>query len=407
MKKSLLFIFILNFYIGVAQCVDPIITNFECSPPSQTITGALTTIANPVSGGINTSANVGEYTDDGTQGFDALVIDYGTAIDLSTNSVLKLKLYAPTSVQILAKLEGGTAVEIFSDFSAVNTWQEFQFDFSASAAAGNTTVVLFVNPGVTTGTPTDIYYLDDLRFDAPASPACEEPVITDFECSAASQPITGALVTVANPVSGGINTSANVGQYTDDGTQGFDALIIDYGAAIDLSSNSIFKLKFYSPSSVQILAKLEGSGNPANDLEIYTDFSAVDTWEEFVFDFSAAQGNGNTKLVLFFNPTVTTGTPTDIYYIDDLLFDSTLSLEEITLDEKIVLYPNPTTNQINISSAQTIDNYQIFNVLGKTVLTDNSENISNTVDVSALKSGIYFITINTEISRATIKFIKQ
>ncbi|MFD0860589.1 T9SS type A sorting domain-containing protein [Sungkyunkwania multivorans] len=405
MKNILLFIFNLVAYVGIAQCTDPVITDFECSSPSHPITGALVNIANPFPSGINNSANVGEYTDNGTDGFDALVIDYGTPIDLSTNSVLKLKFYSPSSVQILAKLEGGTPIEIFSNFSAVNTWQEFSFDFSSSLGDGNTRVVLFFNPGVTTSTPTDIYYIDDLLFDAPILPPCTEPVITDFECSAPSQPITGALVTVANPAVGGINFSANVGQYTDDGTQGFDAMIIDYGTAIDLSTESILKLKFYSPSSVQILAKLEG-GTPQ---EIYSDFSLVNTWQEFTFDFSASAGNGNTRVVLFFNPTVTTGTPTDIYYIDDLFFDSTLSLTDIDQRvENLLIYPNPALDTVNIKPGVEIRSFQIMDLSGKVVLkSDRTSNDIESINTESLLKGVYFLILRTPSITHTVKLVKQ
>ncbi|WP_194766033.1 T9SS type A sorting domain-containing protein [Tamlana sp. I1] len=404
MKNSLLFIFSLSAYLSFAQCADPVITDFECSGPSHPVTGALITVANPVSGGINTSANVGEYTDDGTAGFDALIIDYGTPIDLSTNGLFKIKFYSSSSVQIMAKLEGGTATpDLYSDFSAVDTWQEIVFDFSAYAADGNTKVVLFFNPTVTTGTPTDIYYIDDLLFDAPPT-MCTDPIITDFECDLPSHPITGALVSVANSVSGGINTSANIGEYTDNGTAGFDALTVDYGAAIDLSVNTQLKLKFYSPTSVQILAKLEGG----TQQEIYSDFSLVNTWQEFVFDFSASAGNGNTKVVLFFNVAVESGTPTDIYYIDDLRFESaTLSTPEVPSNEKLSLYPNPANDVINIASSGKIESYQIFNTLGTEVASNHSNAISKAISINHLNSGIYFIRLHTATSNAVIKFIKQ
>ena len=169
MKKILLIGLSLLAYSGYGQCTDPQITDFECSDPSHPIVGAVVNVANPFPGGINTSENVGEYTDDGTAPFDNFFIEYDTPIDLTTNSVLKLKLYTTSSVQILAKLEGGSPQpEIFSDFSVVNEWQEFSFDFSAAAGDGNTKVVLFLNPNVATGSTTDIYYVDDLTFAEPA-----------------------------------------------------------------------------------------------------------------------------------------------------------------------------------------------------------------------------------------------
>ena len=94
-------------------------------------------------------------------------------MDLSTHSILKLKLYSPASIQILVKIEGGASHEkysILSGDSNINTWTELEFDFSSYAnnnvAGGdmNTRIVFFVNAGVTTGTTTDVYYIDDIQW---------------------------------------------------------------------------------------------------------------------------------------------------------------------------------------------------------------------------------------------------
>jgi hypothetical protein len=402
MKKTLLLILTIITYVGYAQCTDPVITDFECSAPSHPLTGALVNIANPIPGGINNSPNVGEFTDDGTNGFDNVFVNYGAPIDLASNPIFKLKLYSPTSIQILAKLEGGAQQEIYSNFSQVNTWQEFTFDFSNSIGDGNTTLVIFLNPTVTNGTTTDIYYIDDLKFDAPAMP-CNEPVITNFECTPTSQPFTGALANIANPFPGGINNSANAGEYTDDGTNGFDALVFDYSTPIDLTTDNILKLKLYSSSSIQILAKLEGGIVE----EIYSNFSQINTWEQLTFDFTNSIGNGNSRVALFFNVAVTSGSSSDIYYIDDILFDNTvLSSPDVMAADAITLFPNPANDELNISSSTPINSFQILDLSGKSILSDKM-NISNTVDVSSLRPGIYLISLESDNSNKTLKFIKQ
>ena len=48
-------------------------------------------------------------------------IDFITAVDLSTTPYFTFKLYTPSSIQILAKLEGGSELEVWSDFSLVDT----------------------------------------------------------------------------------------------------------------------------------------------------------------------------------------------------------------------------------------------------------------------------------------------
>ena len=101
MRNFILFITLLIGYFAFGQCSDPVITNFECGDASQTVSGnGINTVVNTFQAGINKSANIGEYTDDGTNGWDNLLIDFETEIDLSSNPFLSFKLYSPTSIQV-------------------------------------------------------------------------------------------------------------------------------------------------------------------------------------------------------------------------------------------------------------------------------------------------------------------
>ncbi|QTE22405.1 T9SS type A sorting domain-containing protein [Polaribacter cellanae] len=329
MKKIVLLLAFISYNAFYAQCADPIITNFECSPPSYTPTGNLTPVTNPFSESINTSANVGRYTDDGTAAFDNLTFDKGAAIDLSTNNILKFKIYSTKLVPLVVKLEGGatsTALETPLTIDVTNSWVEYTVDLSSQSAEDHQKLVFFFNFNKTDGTATDIYYIDDIRWEA--STTSTDPVVTDFESTKPSQGgfPNNKLTIVSNHVSSGINTSASIGKYKDDGTNGFDGLIFEYGTAINLATNNILKIKLYTPTSIQILAKLEG-GTEAR--EVFSPFSTaigpVNSWIEFTFDFSAyannaSGGDGNTRIVLFVNAAVTSGTPSDIYYLDDIIW---------------------------------------------------------------------------------------
>jgi len=173
MKKLLLITAFISYSAVSAQCTLPIITDFECTAPSVgEYPEALTTVANPSKTGINTTDNVGQYIDDGTNAWDALVFDNGTTpIDLSTNNILQIKLYTPTSIQVLGKIEGGTTGrEVWSPETPVNSWVQFEYDFSQydnnNAAGGdmNTRIILFFNASKADGTPTDTYYIDDIKW---------------------------------------------------------------------------------------------------------------------------------------------------------------------------------------------------------------------------------------------------
>ena len=245
---------------------------------------------------------------------------------------------------------------------------------------------------------------------------CSLPLITDFECTApsvGSYPST--LTTVTNPSSTGINTSANVGRYVDDGTQGWDALVFDFGSPIDLSTNNILKIKLYSPSSIQILAKLEGG---TANREVWSDFSInegpLNSWIEFNFDFSGYNNNSssggdmNTKIVLFFNANVTTGTTTDTYHIDDIRLDSTVLSNEEFSENVVKMHPNPVIHQININSLQVINGYELIDITGKVIArnrVDQQQKFS--IDVQTLVGGTYFLRLRSNYSIEIIPFIKH
>lgn len=77
------------------------------------------------------------------------------------------------------------------------------------------------------------------------------------------------------------------------------------------------------------------------------------------------------------------------------------------------LYPNPTENILNLSSANNIisnANISIHDILGKLVKFENNRSIRTniTLNISHLKSGLYFLTIeDKEGFKQTLKFIKQ
>ena len=401
MRNFILFITLLSAYFTSGQCSDPVITNFECGDANQTILGnGINSVVNTFQSGINKSANIGEYTDDGTSGWDNLLIDFVSEIDLTSNPYLSFKLYSTTSIQVLAKLEGGSEIELWSDYSLENTWEEFNFDFSDAVANGNTKLVLFFNAAQESGTSSDIYYVDDIRF---TNSTNNYPTISDFESLNPSVPLSGNIQTVSNPFYDGINTSTSVGEFIDDGTNGWDNLLIDFDNEIDLSSNPFLTFKLHSSSSIQVLAKLEGG----TDAELWSDYSAENTWEEFNFDFSTSIGNGNTKLILFFNAAQESGTSTDIYYIDDIRFTSSLS----SIDEgisKFKMYPNPVANFVKIISNDITNSYKLYDIRGRLILAENHLYKKNfEIDISNLGSDIYILNIYSETKQESFKILKK
>ncbi|MBL0013334.1 MAG: T9SS type A sorting domain-containing protein [Flavobacterium sp.] len=72
---------------------------------------------------------------------------------------------------------------------------------------------------------------------------------------------------------------------------------------------------------------------------------------------------------------------------------------------KMVLFPNPASDYLNISSAATIESVVIIDVNGRVIKTIYRD--ANKIDVSNLQNGIYFMKVKTNNSYETMKFIKE
>ncbi|CAD0002966.1 T9SS type A sorting domain-containing protein [Flavobacterium chungangense] len=90
--------------------------------------------------------------------------------------------------------------------------------------------------------------------------------------------------------------------------------------------------------------------------------------------------------------------------IDDVqvYVEGSLGLEDSVFD-KAALYPNPTKDQVNITNI-ALEKATVYNVSGQLVksFTLNPDNTNNTISLSGLPSGIYFVYL-TNKNAATVK----
>ena len=321
---------------GVAPDLS-IVSDFDCQMNQDT--PEVEKIATPNKNDVNSSKFSGKYIDE-VGAWDAVIIDFGSPIDLSTKNVFSIKVFAPVAGILKAKLEGGTSNGIEVDAQITNTgvWKEYTFDFSSQATENHTKIVLFFNAGVDTD-GTEVYYMDDLKFIELSDPcigvATDLSVINDFNCQQNAIVIGSNISSiVVNPDLSASNPSDAVLEVTDNGTDAWDALVLDYGGAIDLTTKNYLRIKILSTRAVPLLAKLEGGTSGAK--EVWGAITTTDAWTEYTFDFSDQAAENHQKVVFFFNGGQTDGTASDIYYIDDIRFSEFDPCFGVSIDTSIV-----------------------------------------------------------------------
>lgn len=87
----------------------------------------------------------------------------------------------------------------------------------------------------------------------------------------------------------------------------------------------------------------------------------------------------------------------------------TSSIDENDAANNIVVYPNPTTDVINVSLQYSMEilSYKLVNLLGQTMTENNNNSVSNqfSIDVANLPKGQYFLMVKTKNNVVTKKVV--
>ncbi|GAA4279625.1 T9SS type A sorting domain-containing protein [Gaetbulibacter aestuarii] len=146
-----------------------------------------------------------------------------------------------------------------------------------------------------------------------------------------------------------------------------------------------------------------GSGNNltlSNSDTKYTLNSTNDTWFSGSFSFVATTSDAR---IVFFK-----GTNNNPFRLDNVVIENASSLSITDLEKfNFKSYPNPTTNYISLSAAKNIDKIEVYDLLGKQVLTKTIADTRDNVNVSNLAAGLYILKAYIEEAEGTFKFVKK
>ena len=133
-------------------------------------------------------------------------------------------------------------------------------------------------------------------------------------------------------------------------------------------------------------------------IKIYDDtFNASNAGSMYM---SSATANDNYKTANYFG---------SLLLVDPDFVDNTSASYEIA-EKNISVYPNPVSDELTISlnkQSHEIVKMKLINVAGDVVWEKSSFVESQNIDMSNFKSGMYFLSINTEKLNAVKKIIKK
>ena len=390
--------------------------------------GTATVIANPQSGGINTSATVAQIVRDGGTIWSGSKISLADNLDFSSFNSISMKVFttAPVGTIVKFKLEGsGNPTERDVATTVSNEWETLTWDFTGTPPNLNYIVFMFDFGNTGDGSANSTFLFDDIAQEFGGT-QIDLPV--DFESATVNYTMTDF----------GGNSSSLVEDPTNAGNMVIQAIKTDQAATwagttigtnggfatnIPLTlDNSIMTVKVWSPEAgTPIRLKVEDSNDPTHTCETEINTTVGGDWEVMEFDF-ATEAPGTAALSfgldngwtynmasIFFNfgsEGAIVGEKT--YYFDNVSFgEFVLSTNNFERDE-LKVFPNPSTHQWTISSKNTkINSVEIFDLQGKLMFRVNPNNNFTNINNTIFPKGIYVAKISTPNGISSAKLIKE
>jgi hypothetical protein len=172
---------------------------------------------------------------------------------------------------------------------------------------------------------------------------------------------------------------------------------------IDLTEMETLHIDYWTAESNTINVKLVGIGTALEGSQSLGS-TVTGSWQSIEIDMSLYTFDLSGVFQLLIDPA-----GPNTMYVANFYFSkgNTLSIEENELIQ-FNAYPNPTENGWNIKSMnEAINSIQVYDILGKVVLTMNPNTNEAQIDASGLNTGLYFAKVNSAVGSKTIKLIKK
>ena len=349
-----------------------IMEDYETIPLNLMLNGAndqsmMTLVANPDPTDLNPSSYVMKFDRD-KDGFtyDGFWSALPTAIDVTTNKFVHVKVWKSRISPIKFKIEGGAAgtVEIASKYPQTKTeeWEDIVFDFSAKTGT-YPTIGFFPDFADPVNLKDDItMYFDDIILNNDPKPMGPAQQIINVDMSGSGMSsnsqvwLSGAL--------GGI-----YGSWAQPGT-------VPANEMFDPDGDGIYSITLQLPDGVIAFKFFWGTG-----------------WS-----------NGDNSIA---DRTYTVNGNADLNFVWSVPGYTENTLVSQIGDASFKVFPNPTEGMITVQSSG-MKGLTIRNVLGETLKSYKLQSVtSKEIDLSSYISGVYFISVETSHGTYTSKLMKN
>ena len=353
-------------------------------------------------------------------------------IDLTSTKTVSLKVYSTTATYfkgiIQAGQSGQATIELeTSEAHTGDGWETLTFTFpTATGEWGELALRTNVDANGTLIDPA-VEVLEAHFDDLTAAQGSEIPAPASGPTDAPTTPPTFDANNVISLYSDAYTAATTINNVSWDDSafeevsiagnnvlkiSGTNFLGIDLGAYLDATNMTHLHMDYWIAtdwSEGQVLnPKLSnhvGEDGETSAIDITNTIGSqaeVQNWQSKDFVL-----NGDRESIKQF--LITVAGKTGLYYLDNvyLYVDGTAGLEDNNIIN-VSVYPNPSNTNWNFRTGNTvITSVEVFNLLGKRVVSQNNNSTNVAISTQGLTSGIYIARITTEQGTKSVKLIKE
>ena len=176
---------------------------------------------------------------------------------------------------------------------------------------------------------------------------------------------------VSNPDPTGINTSANVGQYTHAGNDsGLENDLVNGATPLDapdFSETPFIKVKVWVERPVDVMVRIQNYPDYGQGFDQTISVTEVNQWVQLIYNFGSVTATNYDRAQIYFDRNQTGGTEAgDTYYFDDYEKSNVAPQAELTLT------PEEGSNDISLASGMSVVSNLAFENLDGTTITEIS-----------------------------------
>lgn len=408
MKKITTLFFGIIGMLNVANAQDITVFDFDGTTPTfSSWSDSFTSVVNPVTDGVNSSTNVGEYNHN-TQWSDvSAVVD----IDPRIYTSYQIKVYSPAAgtLSVSCKNAADANVDYYSVSLEVSTgWNTLSRNLITTQQIKKITVG-FKSSEAAAGDSSDIVYLDDLTFIKTSSSDITlysenfSADIVDWDGWKGLPSEKAGKWLGAIDLETTANDSLFINRNWGEPSTNVHELYMKANMAtvtipnINIMGYGTFKLSFDNVAYSGDTAPVVEYQNGGSWMPITVDL-ATNTWATQTITLSSLDDAQPFSLRFLSDATLP-------YLIDNLKLtgvEKTLSVDSNELQKKsMVFYPNPAFDYIHVKNTEKV---AIIDLNGRMV-----KEVTNVdkVDISYLAKGIYIVKLETGNITKISKLIKE